>query len=145
MATLSQLIQKIDRFQPKVERLVVRDMQEESPVANTGMLKAHVRVLRREKFQYSEIGTDVSYAEAVAKGGPRNALFPDYHGNRKSVHKPIESDFSEPIIDPRTGSRKFQWVKFARANPFDKRTVEAFEKTDWNDVFWNEHGEYDGV
>lgn len=142
MATLSQLIDKLDRFQPKVERIVVRDLREEAPVANTGYLKSSIRVLSREKFHYSNIGSRAPYADDVSAGGPRFGLFPDYHGNRKSVHKPTESDFATPIFNPRTGSRKFQAIRYARANPFDLRAMEGLEKVDWNEVFWDESGEY---
>lgn len=143
--TLGQLMQKLEGFQNKVERIVVRDLKEEAPVANTGYLKSSIKVLRKERFHYSDIGSQAYYAPDVSAGGPRFGLFPDYRGNRKSVHRPTESDFSTPIFNPRTGSRKFQAIRYARPNPFDLRAMEGLEKTDWNEVFWDEGGEYSSI
>lgn len=135
MATLAELQQKLNDFQKKVEDRVVDEMKQESPVANTGALKAQVRTLQSVKNTYSVIGSDVSYVAFVVKGGSRNALFPDYFGNRKSVHNQTNSDFSAPRYIG--GTRAWTYVRNARPNPFVSRTRENLRKIDWNDVFWS--------
>ncbi len=139
--SIEDLSRDLDTFQKKVENLVVRDMKEETPVANTGMLKSSIRVLRSVKDKLSIIGTDLSYAEHVVTGGDNTKAFPDYRGNRKSIHNPTWSDFSEPIFE-KNGNRRFIRPKYTRPNPFDIRTEEALKKVDWSDVFYDEWGEY---
>lgn len=135
MATLAEVRQRLNDFQKKVEDRVIEEMKEESPVANTGALKAQVRTLQSVKDIYSIIGSDVNYVDEVVRGGHRNAAFPDYFGNRKSVHNPINSDFSAPRYIG--GRRAWSYVHNARPNPFVPRTRENLRKIDWNDVFWS--------
>lgn len=135
MATLAEVRQRLRDFQKKVEDRVVDEMKQESPVANTGALKAQVRTLESVTNIYSVIGSDVSYVGYVVKGGSRNAPFPDYFGNRKSVHNPTGSDFSAPRYE--NGRRAWTYVRNARPNPFVSRTRENLRKIDWNDIFWS--------
>ena len=138
--TLSELRKKIEGFQSKCENLIVRDFKEETPVANTGRLKQSVRVLRRSKNVYSVIGTDLDYAAPVEYGGIRDITIPDYYGNRKSIHNPRWSDYSEPRF--KDGAREYIHITEARPNQYGQRTYEELLKVDWNDVFWDENGEY---
>lgn len=138
--TISELRKKLEGFQSKCENLIVRDFKEETPVANTGSLKQSVRVLRRVKNVYSVIGTDLFYAAPVEYGGERGVIIPDYYGNKKSIHNPRGGDFSEPRF--RDGARVYAKIGTARPNPYGKRTYESLLKVDWNDVFWDENGEY---
>ena len=98
MISVEELVDRLDTFQSRVEKECVEIAKHGTPVGVTGNLRASTKVLSRVEGRSSFIGPDVSYAEDVVNGSDRHARFRAYRGNRFSIHRPIDSDWS--ILEP---------------------------------------------
>lgn len=125
--SLDELVLRLNTFMTeKVPKRCLEVMKEETPVGLTGNLKMSIQVTDKKEESFF-VGTSLSYAHDVEHGSDKpGSWYPDYRGNRKSIHKRQDTEWSTIIHPARRGKNKGH-----PANPFVQRTYERLLKEDW--------------